>query len=901
MNQNTNGFESHHVIFDFILHKKTGTLHFQPHGRKLYFDNGNLIFANSEHPAEHFSSILVEMEVLDAATLNSIRETLGESKSLGKYLKEEGIATPKQLAQSLKRQITKIIEAVIADPKAVCDSQENAVPSKLPKLKIQTLALVLQAVSHLPDQETMLADLPLEQTIVPTSIFQERQNDLGFPEAYLDFFDYLFRNSVNAGQLGKEFRWGQRLTDSTLYVLYLLGMIEFQAGDAQEEPLHPITIEDEPFHEGEDDDLLADVLPEDQAGPSLDLGEPEPGNDLVPERDEFDGSSTAPHEIEIGADTNPTLDTDFTGFGLAAGMAAAGDQVLDETLSEPIQPGLFEESAPDLGEMDEPLVDPEQPELFGESEPMDAGFGEPDFPAPDDLDETLVEEGGASGFNEDLLTPDNALSDPDDLSAADFSDLGDPTDAEKPVGFEMTQEDDASYDSGSNWSENGAVGFGGFPEEPAEESGFGELTGQEEPAFGEPAEASLSFGHGEDSVEELALDGDDLLLTHDAPDFEVDDLGDEHGLVEEEEHSIDDISLDDAFEKSLAEANGLTPDDFQDLQPDFDPGQTTFDEVDPSDFSDAETVTDPIIAFGSSAETPMEEPDSVPDDATFRGIDDDNLEVSSGVVMPDPEEESHGHGVPAKKSRLPVFALIAICLAAILGGAYYFMFMVEDPFTDLEDPYSAMNATPENTSSSEDTPIPNETTEGELESYDDSTQSDPLTTAQSTPPADGDASEAMQPEPSSSASTDSSAKADPDDAPKKDVPPKNESRPAVAVGSPTERDGQKTPVQDDTPLTVEDLSVMTRDTLSTFKAQDGNFSMVVVVACSPETVKNILNSSAGEDIMVFPRYLENRTCYMVTWGLFDSLQDANNSKNLLPQQLQSSDDPTWVVNLKKYR
>lgn len=875
MNRNVSGYESHHVIFDFILNKKTGTLHFQPHGRKLYFDSGNLIFANSEHPKEHFSEILVEMDVLDAATLFNIRQSLGEAKSLGKYLKEQAIATPKQLAQSLKHQITKIVEAVISDPQTTCSLQEDSVPNKLPKLKIQSLALVLQAISHIENQENMLAQMPLDQAIIPTQLFEGRRAELGFPDAYEDFFDYITRNKATSAQLGKEFRWGHRLTDSTIYSLYILGMIEFQETEEEmEASLHPITIEDEPFHEAaEEDDLLADVLPEDQAasiepplapiedqGPSLldDSGEGQ--------SPEFEGATTAPHEIEIGADTNPTLDTDFAAMNLAAGMAAEDPQALDETISEPIQPSLFDEPSP----LDE-----------------------------DALDETLVD-------NEPLDDPEPMLLEED--NPADFSDLGD-----EPVqSFAMDSEegsldnemipDDGLADGGSAWESDPPVEFGGFSDDASdleddaftdnqeEAAPFDESYGSETTGFGDletQDEGSTGFGDLE-KLDDLPEE-EDGLLEDEEPDFDVRDLDDENSLVEEDEPAFDDVSLDDAFEKSLAEASGISAEDFQDLKTDLDPGQTfaeiTLDSASADGFSKG---GQPIAEYTDSDTIPGQ--NITAEDLKFpQDTEEDSRQtVPDGVVMPDQPEEDH-YEPTKKKSKAGAYALIGLLLAAAIGAAYYFMFM------KVEDPYASFTPAATNTSQPTD---PTAGSPSDTPPMDEDSEAEP-------PPA---FPETENEQPDAIAEVDQ-AEADlpQSQPPAQPEPEPQESEPAASVNPEPAEQAQPAQSRPQQPapagesLTVEDLNLMTQNTLSAYQQQDNNFSLVIVVACSPSTVNNLLSSSAGEDILVFPRYLDNRTCYMVSWGLFSTLQEANDNKSQLPEAFRLSDDPTWVVNLKKYR
>jgi len=179
-------YGSHSIIFDFILNKKTGTLIFQPAGRKLFMEEGNLVFASSDNSKEHFSEILTEMGVLDAATLAEVKASLLRGESLGKKLKERNIASPKNLAQALKQQITNIVDLVVTSAKGECLIQEGPLPPKVPKLKIQVLALLIRSITG-SRASGFLSTLPKDHLITKERNFDEVLGQLHYPSSYLEF------------------------------------------------------------------------------------------------------------------------------------------------------------------------------------------------------------------------------------------------------------------------------------------------------------------------------------------------------------------------------------------------------------------------------------------------------------------------------------------------------------------------------------------------------------------------------------------------------------------------------------------------------------------------------------------------------------------------------------------
>lgn len=219
------GYGSHSIVVDFILSRKTGTLVFFPGGRKLFFDKGNLVFAGSEIGAEHFSEILVRNGVLSHESLHDIRAGLKKGESLGRILKNRGFATPRQLARALKQQISSIMAGVFDLDGGECQVLENILPERLPKLRIQTLTLVIQSITHSSTPEQIAAFSP-EGSFHTTPNFEKVRAAFELPAIYHAFIDFVVHSeTICSDTLTKEFAYHPLLIKRLLYFLYIMGMI----------------------------------------------------------------------------------------------------------------------------------------------------------------------------------------------------------------------------------------------------------------------------------------------------------------------------------------------------------------------------------------------------------------------------------------------------------------------------------------------------------------------------------------------------------------------------------------------------------------------------------------------------------------------------------------------------
>ncbi|MDJ0840474.1 MAG: hypothetical protein QNK37_28445 [Acidobacteriota bacterium] len=484
-------FEAHKSIFDFIVQKKTGTLIFQPQSRKLFFQSGHLVFASSDNNTEHFSQILVSNGVISPQTLEQVKAELKKGESLGKKLKGEGHADAQQLVQSLKQQITTIVDAVFALESGEYEIQEGPLPPKVPTLKIQALALIIRTINGLKSRQFLRA-LPFDNPMRLSPDFSTNIAAFEFPGSYSDFLDHIQqKNRFMAAEISTDFDWNESLTQGIFYVLHSLGLVEFQEPEPEPElmpfpenledglPSHHIEdanpleltggegdfavqgslFEDSPG--GEDDDLDVTVVEGDDNLPAVEEDEP---SELLLE-DELSGLPSD--------DEGPALMDEDEEFSLEEQPVASS---LEEDTGDFSMP---EEPAGDFGELE---LEPEKAET-----PEDLAFDDGPEPQledqPAELDDALADD--ADDFElSDEPASDFQLS---DEPTGDFQLSEVPASTDEDAGLDQ---DDFSLEEPPRTSDYDEADFA---TDPAVEAGLENL--------GREDEAQVDFGFSETEPE----------------------------------------------------------------------------------------------------------------------------------------------------------------------------------------------------------------------------------------------------------------------------------------------------------------------------------------------------------------------------------------------------------------
>lgn len=174
----------HEVIISLIQEAFTGSVAVNPDQRCLFFEQGNLVYANSQVGEENYAAILVEMGVITQEKVDALRAELTTGQSLGKRLRQDGLADPKQLAQALKQQIMRVVHRVVNMEQGEYALQPGDLPGKLPKLKIRSAPLFVKSFLIVEDEE-FPKGLDESTVLIPGPKFQEAADLLNIPAPYL--------------------------------------------------------------------------------------------------------------------------------------------------------------------------------------------------------------------------------------------------------------------------------------------------------------------------------------------------------------------------------------------------------------------------------------------------------------------------------------------------------------------------------------------------------------------------------------------------------------------------------------------------------------------------------------------------------------------------------------------
>ena len=224
------------------------------------------------------------MGVLDHQKLKEVKASLKKGESLGRKLKEEGLASAQQLIQALKQQITHIIDMIFSEASGECLLQEGPLPNKVPTLKIKIMALLIRTITNLKSKD-YLNTLPIDNPIQRTEAFESVCKNVEFPAQFDEFLEHIKTNEViYANELCQDFHWDRRYTDDLFYILNLLGATDYQPqpetpaieGEPQEDEeftfssISPDDFNEEPLHVIDDEEPLSDTAPSIGEAPNQD-------------------------------------------------------------------------------------------------------------------------------------------------------------------------------------------------------------------------------------------------------------------------------------------------------------------------------------------------------------------------------------------------------------------------------------------------------------------------------------------------------------------------------------------------------------------------------------------------------------------------------------------------------
>lgn len=791
-------FGSHRFIFDFIANRKSGILIFTPGIRKLFFENGELVYASSEVPREHFSKILVEQGIISEDRLEKVKEELGEGRAVGKALRDQGLVENAQLAAALKQQITRIVEETLLLDEGDCEVVDQ-LPAKLPHLKIHTVGLIIRSLLN-ASSEAFVPDYQPDMVFTLSQGATGRAQLMELPDGYNHILEAVAKGEQTPQDLTNYMSWDNEQIRAVLYAFEGLQLLQ-----------PSITSE---FDDQED--LLDETIIDDQASD--------------PEDAERDQDALAPILVPTPPGVDPLdsdLDEDENDWQVEEISAPNSSQNDDDAF-------LMEEDEGDnLDKLSE--IQPEYSEMDNEDdEPsisIEAEEDQEDHVRSLDLDEDEDE----PGLGEDTLPGRNIVEEESDLPFED-----EPDERLEEIDDTVRTWDDSQENDHLQWDEETKHGVG------AEDL--------------------------EEHLEPLPDGGDD----HD--DFHQNDI--DH--VGQLESALSDMNPED-FEDDLEGSEDLDIPDLEEIDDEDD------EPLIPRPPEDHLATLPPAKAI---SENPFEQKDNDAfslSESDPTDVDDDPFVLERaptdiGVTLPDHEEDAdlYMHQKEKGKKR-KLFLMVAL---PVLVVAAFFLYTRQQQTT----------TTPEPNVMVETATIPNEP--DQQSPNEESTKEIPSAAELADNDSTNQVAEVTEPEPTIDNSV--SNQLNQTEAPTQ-VPTSSTDPSVVDADS---DDGPLGPADETVytgeELAREDIDLLALDSKQAFVDNGGAFSVSLMVACVPRTIRDFKEQFPNETVYVIPKTLGERDCWVICWGAFESKEDAFKEMEKIPPAFYDPNDPPRIVDLRPF-
>ena len=135
--------------------------------RNIFFDQGRIVFAQSTHPLDRLTHLLVEKGRLTQDQMDYAMSNLQPGMSVGKNLIQLGFITQRDLLDMAKLQVERVVWGAIGTPNVTPVFMPKVLDNTVVRLSLDTPALLLGGLLNLKDRERLLELLgPLSQVMV---------------------------------------------------------------------------------------------------------------------------------------------------------------------------------------------------------------------------------------------------------------------------------------------------------------------------------------------------------------------------------------------------------------------------------------------------------------------------------------------------------------------------------------------------------------------------------------------------------------------------------------------------------------------------------------------------------------------------------------------------------------
>jgi curved DNA-binding protein CbpA len=170
------------ILIGLQRSQKTGMLHVisGPIHKNIYFQRGDMIFATSNQMEDRLGDMLVREGRLTPEQYSSSSEAMkNNGKRHGQVLVEMGMLSPKDLFDSVKRSVERIIMSVFSLPPGEFMFKEGPLPTQeVITLKLSAATLIFRGIKQLADARLLKLDIPPDDAALvlssdPLNLFQD--------------------------------------------------------------------------------------------------------------------------------------------------------------------------------------------------------------------------------------------------------------------------------------------------------------------------------------------------------------------------------------------------------------------------------------------------------------------------------------------------------------------------------------------------------------------------------------------------------------------------------------------------------------------------------------------------------------------------------------------------------
>lgn len=141
------------------------TLGSDPH-RIIYLERGQIVFAQSTHPLDRLTHLLVEKGKLTQAQMDYAMDNLAPGLSIGRNLIQMGFITQRDLLDIARFQVERVVWGALGSDGLDARFEARDLDTSVVRLALDTQALLLGGLLNLRDRERLLDLLgPLDQVL----------------------------------------------------------------------------------------------------------------------------------------------------------------------------------------------------------------------------------------------------------------------------------------------------------------------------------------------------------------------------------------------------------------------------------------------------------------------------------------------------------------------------------------------------------------------------------------------------------------------------------------------------------------------------------------------------------------------------------------------------------------